>query len=321
MEDEAQEQEQKYTILYHGNCIDGWISAYLAYSALQAKGPVQLFAISPNQPRTWPTAQEMSGTHILMVDISVPEEYRKKWLAAGALAIMCIDHHASSTDHWSPSECPINVESCAAIQVHKFFFPTLAIPGWLVAVDRIDRWDNPTEEDRCMREVLSYIAHMPIKGSLKEAVELTQKFIMDMENPDAVLGYLTQGKQVLHQKDEQLKQLMFSRGRMVSITPEIAATWQLPANWIYLTIFVVDNTGITMDTTEAAHLFFSVQKGAPIFINYRKQTHPGKPFPQYIFSARSRDFDVTQGTILRGHPSSAGAAVIAKPGVCLPFVM
>jgi hypothetical protein len=321
MEVETVVAEQKYTILYHGNCIDGWVSAYLAYSTLYTKGPVQLFAISPNQPRTWPTGQEMSGTNILMVDISVPEEYRKKWLAAGALTIMCIDHHATSTEHWTPAECPIHVESCAAIQVHTFFFPDMPIPGWLAAVDRIDRWDNPTEEDRCMREVLSYIAHKPVSGALEEAIMLTQKFIMDMENPEAVAAYLAQGKEVLHQKDEHLKQLMFSRGRMVSITPEMATAWQLPANWAYLTIFVVDNTGITMDTTEAAHLFFSVQKGAPVFINYRKQTYPGKPFPQYTFSARSRDFDMTQGTILKGHPSAAGASIIAKSGVCLPFVL
>jgi hypothetical protein len=321
MEVETVVVEQKHSIVTHGNCPDGLLAAFIGHSALKGKGPVQIFAISPNQPRTWPTGQEMSGTHILMVDISVPEEYRKKWLAAGALSIMCIDHHASSMEHWSPSECPINVESCAALQVYKFFFPTLPIPGWLAAVDRIDRWDNPTEEDRCMREVLSYIAHKPVSGALEEAMMLTQKFIQDMENPEAVAAYLAQGKQVLHQKDEYLKQLMFSRGRMISITPELAKAWQLPANWVYLNIFVVDNTGISMDTTEAAHLFFSVQKDAPVFINYRKQSYPGKPFPQYTFSARSRDFNVTQGTILKGHPFSAGASIIAKPNVSLPFVL
>ena len=116
---DALTQEEKFTILYHGNCIDGWFSAYIAFTSLQARGAIQMFPISPNQVRTWPTKQEMSGTHIVMVDISVPKQYRELWLKAGAKSILCIDHHSSSIEHWDPKECPINVESCAALQTHN----------------------------------------------------------------------------------------------------------------------------------------------------------------------------------------------------------
>ena len=312
-------QEEKFTILYHGNCIDGWFSAYIAFTSLQTRGPVQMFPISPNQVRTWPSKQEMSGTHIVMVDISVPKQYRELWLKAGAKSILCIDHHSSSIEHWDPKECPINVESCAALQTHNYFYPGDAVPGWLFAIDRIDRWDNVTYEDRCFREMLSIIAHKPIRGNVEEAISLTVKFIHDMNDNQTIGTYLSQGKQILDQKDSTLTQLI-QRGQLILVNQEVLDAWKLPESWHHHIIFVLDNSNISMDTTEAAHLFFLMQPNASVFINYRKQHIQGKGYPQYIFSGRARGLDLTQGTIFKGHPAAAGAMIIAEPGVHIPFV-
>jgi hypothetical protein len=317
---ETVQTEQKFTILYHGNCIDGWFSAYIAWTAIRSFGPVQMFPISPNQVRTWPTKQEMAGTHILMLDISVPQKYRDMWLKAGAQSILCIDHHRSSIEHWPESECPINVESCAALQTHQYFYPQTPCPGWLHAIDRIDRWDNVSYDDRCLREILSIIAHKPVRGDTQEAMALSMKFIHDMNNDQSVGGYLTEGKQILDQKDSTLTQIIRG-GRLTIVNKEMITAWKLPESWHYLTIFILDNSNVSIDTTEAAHLLFLMQPGAAVFINYRKQQIAGKEYPQYIFSARSRGFDITDSTILKGHPSAAGAMVIAEPGATLPFVL
>jgi hypothetical protein len=312
-------EDEKFTILYHGNCIDGWFCAYIAYTSIQARGPVQMFPISPNQVRTWPSKQEMSGTHILMLDISVPKQYRDMWLNAGAKSILCIDHHSSSIEHWAPNECPINVESCAALQTHKYFYPDSPVPGWLYAIDRIDRWDNVTYEDRCFREMLSIIAHKPVRGDVAEAMSLTTRFINDMNDDQTIGTYLSQGKQILDQKDVTLTQII-QRGQLILVSQEVLDAWKLPESWHHHIIFILDNTNISIDTTEAAHLFFLMQPNATVFINYRKQHILGKNYPQYIFSGRSRGLDLTQGTIFKGHPAAAGAMIVAEPGVHLPFV-
>jgi hypothetical protein len=313
-------QDEKFSIIYHGNCIDGWFSAYIARTAIQERGPAQMFPISPNQVRTWPTKQELSDTHILLLDISVPKQYRTMWLKAGAKSILCIDHHSSSIEHWEANECPINVESCAALQTYQYFYPNMAVPAWLNAIDRIDRWDNVTYEDRCIREMLSIIAHKPVRGSLEEAIHLTQLFIYSMETNQHIENYLTQGKQILDQKDASLTQII-QRGQMVLVSQEVMDAWKLPESWHHHVIFILDNSNISIDTTEAAHLFFLMQPNATVFINYRKQHILGKDYPQYVFSARARGLDITQGTILKGHPAAAGAMVVAEPGVHLPFVM
>ena len=146
------------------------------------------------------------------------------------------------------------------------------------------------------------------------------KFIHDMNNDQSIGGYLTEGKQILDQKDSTLTQILRS-GRMTVVNTELIAAWKLPESWHYLTIFILDNSNVSIDTTEAAHLFFLMQPGAAVFINYRKQQIASKEHPQYTFSARSRGFDITDGTILKGHPSAAGAMVIAEPGATLPFVL
>ena len=316
--------EYKSTILFHGNCIDGFTSAFIANSALSTKGPVQMFPISPNQERTWPLGQRLRDTHVFMVDISVPQSYRDKWMKEGALSIVCIDHHASSVEHWPQGACPINTESCAALQTHAYFYPGVAPPGWLLAVDRIDRWtDDITDADRCIREILSIIAHKTDHEDVREAMTLMMKFAHDMNDAEAVQRYLVHGKQVLEQKDLQLLRLM-ERGTILTITAEIAVQWSLPETWVGRNVFIMDNTSITIDSTEAAYLMFKYSEKTDIFINYRKKAYHGKPFPQYIFSARARrsiGLDITQGTMLKGHPQSAGASVVQKPGMCIPFIM
>jgi hypothetical protein len=211
------------------------------------------------------------------------------------------------------------VENCAALQTYQYFYPDMPIPGWLNMIDRIDRWDNVTYEDRCFREMLSVIAHKPVRGNMEEAIHLAKLFIYNMENNMYVENYLTSGKQILDQKDAALTQLIH-RGQLILVSQDVLDAWKLPESWHYHIIFILDNSNVSMDTTEAAHLFFLMQPNATVFINYRKQHIIGKDYPQYIFSGRSRGLDITQGTIFKGHPAAAGAMIIAEPGVHLPFV-
>jgi hypothetical protein len=313
------------TILFHGNCIDGWFSTYIAYSVLKDKGTVNMFPISPSQTNTWPKSSEMKGTHILLLDVSVAESHRKEWMSAGALSINCIDHHASAIEHWPSNACPINTLSCAAIQTWQSFYPGVALPFWLHHIDRIDRWDNPTYEDRCVREVLNEIAHKPVQKKIPEAIALTELFLANMTTEYGIISVVNQGKQILDKKDAELLCIL-AKGSFHTFTQEYITGWNLPNTWLGANVFIIDNTNITLDTTEAAHLVFQHYPQVNIFINYRKKILYGRGADAvektiYMYSARSRGFNLTEGTVLKGHPTSAGASLIKGEVPILPFLL
>ena len=201
------------TILFHGNCIDGWFSAYFAYNALLQNGEIQLFPIAPSQPDTWPSAETMEGTDVWLLDVSVPEHVREEWYDAGARSVSCIDHHATSINQWPADSCPIHTECCAALQTHQHFYPDMEIPKWLHSIDRIDRWVDVTYEDRCLREFLYVIARKPVQRQMNEAFQYTDQFIYYMTNrPETYEWYLSEGKQILTEKDASLKKILKEKG-------------------------------------------------------------------------------------------------------------
>ena len=309
----------KYTVLFHGNCIDGWFSAYIANSSLKNTGVVTMYPISPSQTNTWPKVADMAGTHILLVDVSVIEEHRVAWLAGGVFSINCIDHHASAIEHWPTVDNPINTTMCAALQTWQRFYPGVEVPFWLHHIDRIDRWDNPSYEDRCIREVLNEIAHKPVQKKQAEAFTLTEIFLANMTTSLGVMSVLAQGKQILDKKDTTLIGIL-TKGTFHNLTQEYIAGWNLPDTWLGANVFIIDNTYNTLDTTEAAHIIFEWCPHVNVFINYRKKILHGEK-TMYIYSARSRGFNLTNGTILKGHPTAAGATLIKGEAPLLPFLL
>lgn len=314
------------TILFHGNCIDGWFAAYFAFCKLQDDGEVQMFPIAPSQPNTWPTAETMEGTHVWLLDVSVPEFAREEWEQAGALSIQCIDHHATAITQWP--EGTIHTDCCAALQTWRFFYPELAEPEWLHSIDRVDRWVDVTYEDRCLREFLHDIARLPVQKRIHDALVQTDAFVHHMEDhPEDITTYQENGKKSLLQKDEYLTKLLETKGHVVVIEDSHLALWALPSTWRGLHLFLMDTTDIILDTTEASYLAFSHHPHIHVFINYRQKTFYEKRGKtklmksMTVYSARSRELDLTVGTVLRGHPTSAGASLVSGETEMFPFLI
>lgn len=313
------------TILFHGNCIDGWFSAYFAYCALQTNGSIQMFPISPSQSNTWPHSEEMEGTMIWLLDVSVPKDIRDNWMKSGAAGIRCIDHHASAKAHW---ECcdhnPINTESCAALQTFRHFFPGQVEPAWLHSIDRVDRWVNVTHEDRCLREYLHGIAKLPVQKKFQQAMEMTNSFVYYMTNhPETITMYQQNGQEALNEKDAKLKALMEQHGHVITIDSSHVQEWQLPITWLNKKMFLMNTTDISLDTTEASHLIFLHNPTIDIFINYRKNAFFTKLqwTSRIVYHARSRSLDLTEGTIFQGHPTAAGASLTHGEVTHFPFML
>jgi hypothetical protein len=317
------------TILFHGNCIDGWFSAYFAHQALTEKGAtIQLFPIAPSQSNTWPHASVMENTDIWLLDVSVAEEFRDDWLREGALSVHCIDHHATACDHWSNA---IDTTACAAVQTYRFFYPDREIPAWLSSVDRVDRWVDVTYEDRCLREFFGEISSLPVERHMNDAFRKTDQFIADYQlDPAATLDTShRKGAIRLDKKDTALIRLMAERGKLVTVTEDVMGAWRLPTAWEGKTVLLMDTTSVLLDTTEAAHLAFIDDPTIDVFINYRKKVYydvpkgarPDQRHEMIVYSARSRALDLTTGTIFQGHLMAAGASLVIGRAPHFPFLL
>jgi hypothetical protein len=325
------------TILFHGNCIDGFTSAFLAHMALTAQGvaDIKMYPVAPTGAGL-PHPKEMAGRHVLMVDVSFDQVKRASWTKAGALSIQCIDHHATSCSHWSAEANPIHTESCAALQVFRHFFPQQEVPFWLEVIDRIDRWDNPSDADRCVRELLNIIAHKPVqnKGAIDDALLEMRQWIELINTPEGQVQQLTIGKALLDKKEAELCQIL-EKGTYITIDFEHQQAWQLPASWLGTNVYLIDNTDVLIDTTEASHIVFVNRPGVDVFINYRRKSfvkHSGfkKGYNamddsdqknSITYYARSRNFNLTEGTIFRGHPTAAGATLNQGEAPHFPFLL
>ena len=97
-----QSQHLASTFLFHGNCIDGFTSAFLAHMALTNQGvkDIKMYPVAPTGAGL-PHPKEMAGRNILMVEVSFDQVKRASWMKVGALSIQCIYHHATSCSHWS----------------------------------------------------------------------------------------------------------------------------------------------------------------------------------------------------------------------------
>jgi len=322
----AYKRGERWVIVFHGNCIDGWMATFIAHTILVQRGTVRQYPVAPGQPGTWVVAEQvMRNAHVLLLDVSVPQETRDKWLANGALSVNCIDHHESAIEHWPADTCPIHVESCAALQTWHHFYPDMEVPAWLHNIDRVDRWDNPTDEDRSIREVLNVIAHKPVQRKFDEAFEMTRKFIETMSTPEGVAAIIAEGREILRKKDQSLFPVL-GKGKVIKITPELQAQWNLPASWANVITYVIDNTDMSFDSTEAAHQTFTYFPEVNVFINYRRKTFLEKgdmtvEKTVYTYSARSRSFVLNEdGCVFKGHPTAAGASLILGEVAVLPFI-
>jgi hypothetical protein len=306
-----------YSILFHGNCIDGWFSAYIAHARLRESHTIEMYPIATGQPETFPPIEKIVNTHVLLLDVSVEQAIRDSWEDQGVLSINCIDHHHSSISHWNSAQCPIDISCCTAIQVHRFFFPFEEVPAWLYAIDRIDRWVNVTYEDRCIREILNIIAHKPVQRKMEEAFTMTGQFL---SQPD-LSNVISNGKEILDKKDAILMNVLGS-GIMCKCSHVNMVVWNLPASWVDMNIFIIDTTRTVIDSSEAAHLVFTNHPYIQIFVNYRVKKYTdatGKKKTVYIYSLRSTGFNLIAGGLFKGQPTAAGLTLENTGANTVPF--
>jgi oligoribonuclease NrnB/cAMP/cGMP phosphodiesterase (DHH superfamily) len=308
-------------IIYHGNCIDGWFSAYVIYDALKDKyEDVQFIAISPNQQRTWPSMEIVLNTDVILTDVSVNAETLSDWESV-AKSVFCIDHHETTKTTLGelPKEKAIHdMDACATLIAWRHYHPEEPVPEWIMQINRIDMWQDITDDDRAIREILNPIAH-----ECENHFQKTEQFIANFDNPDYHRTILREGHEELARKDEGL-QILLKKGRIITIHESDCERWGLPSDsWEGKRGFIMDTTGIVLDSTEAGYLALRDHPEADFFCNFRTKNFLSKGRKQetaYVYSARARPgIDLTAGGVFAGHKTSAGANRV-KGQATVPFV-
>lgn len=306
-------QNAPYSLLYRGNSINAWLSAFLSSVALQQQGKtdIRFVPLCGHRIITSSEATQWTGTHVLLLDMD--EQHPAVFMDAGAYSVESISSLSSQ-----------DTETSTVVNVWRRWYGEADAPFWLLSADRITRWVAPSWEDRCLREVLMPVAHMPPPDALRA----TQALMTWMMNPAGVefQSLMTQGQAKLMEKDLALGALLKAKGVVHDIQSSDAEAWGLTAEWVGLKAFLVENHDFILDTNEAAHLVFMNYPDVALFVNYRKKVRRSEEDGRklglvYVYSARSKAFDLTTGGFFHGRAGSAGAQVPLRPSEQdMPFV-
>jgi len=292
-------------IIFRGNDIDGWMSAYLL-AKMCPDFSIKFFPACPQKPAEWPTREELGDNITYVLAMRAAPDYDRTPVFM---------------------EIP-NTTFSATYQVYYMFFPHFSPPEWVSLVNRITNWSKPTIEDKALREVLHPIACMPLNNSVSEAISRTDRFISNSFLPEKRQELIGKGKDILAMKDEMLGNV-FTRGRILTLDDSQVRAWNLPESWLGRTVFLLNNTGIVIDSSLASSKVFSENPGVDIFINYRafETVNPqsGNISVEYVFNARARNtadtgINLTENGIFTGHPCSAGARYKSSLECVVPFI-
>lgn len=317
-------------IIFHGNDIDGWMAAYIISVV---KGPtatsINFFPVSPTKQTSWPSPYLIQNSITYIVStvptLELLTEYDK-----ATHTLFVIDHHASSKEtlHNFNSHAKVHKTSqCSTELVYKLFFPSLPVPEWISLVDRLARWQTPSLEDKALREILHPIACMVLNNSIETVLEKTHKFLGNFANILEKNELVRYGLSILSIKDETLANIL-KKGQVFEITNMNVSTWNLPTHWTGKNVFVLNNTGIVIDSTLASSKIFDENTDVDIFLNYRTRevVHPrtGLPVTEYSYSVRARntsDINLIENGVFAGHACAAGAKYYSGQGRELPFIV
>ena len=314
------------SIIFRGNDIDGWMAAYLITHMQTPSTPIKYYPVNPTKNESWPSPSVIQNT-ILYILSSTPQDAT---ILDGynPIALFHFDHHATARDilHGRPGTF-FNESLCSTGQIFCYFYPNFPIPNWIGLVDRLARWQAPTLEDKALREILHPIACLAVRNRIDLAREHTRDFLVRYNDSENYPILVRQGMGLLAMKDGTLTAIL-RRGEIFTLTSDEIDSWNLPGSWEGRQVFLLNNTGIAIDSTLASSNVFDENPTVDIFVNYRvfETANPltGLPGMEYVFNARARNgagIDLTERGVFAGHSCSAGGHYFSGQERQVPFVV
>ena len=128
-------------VLYHANCIDGIVSAWVAWKKFGTTA--KYFPVHYGTP----PPDECVGAHeVYLIDFCYPPKVLEQ-MALGAEQVVVLDHHAIAHEASTKLNSTIpgleiiySEDRCGALLAWDYFFPESEYPYFLLLVDDYDRW-------------------------------------------------------------------------------------------------------------------------------------------------------------------------------------
>jgi len=121
-------------ILYHGDCPDGFGSAFVAWKYLKDTAQYRACKHRDEPP-------DCTGLHVAVFDFSWSLDKVRR-IKAQASSFVLLDHHASALKELGSEEgCYFDMKSSGAALAWKFFFPDTEPPRLIQFVEDQDLWN------------------------------------------------------------------------------------------------------------------------------------------------------------------------------------
>lgn len=297
----------KHLILFRGNTIDGWLSAYSCYVLNSTfKGQTELIPVNPKDEKSWPTEEQLSGNWISCQAVTPPQTIIHLFTKSDMVYI---------NDPLHSQQLNNNINSKNMIYIGQGPIALSYYKGQMYSVDfismilRIEFWNSPSREDLAVREILHDIACLPQKynatfAAIKQTEEFLENYYSSLESRHSIIEI---GLEKLSQKEKIIENIM-SKGYIYTLDKTNIKTWNLPESWLGYNVFILNNTAYTIDTSATANHVFNTNQNISIFINY-KTSQDVMGLTMYQFYARSRNnsnIDLTSNNLFKGLPNAAG---------------
>ena len=179
--------------IYHGNCADGFASAWVVRKAIGEKN-VRFHAGTYQDP-----PPDVTGKRVLLVDFSYKRPVVEQMLQV-AVDITILDHHKTAIDDLAglPLHGKMNVDHSGAMLTWEWFFPETEPPPLLLHIEDRDLWRFELAQTREIQaNVFSYPYDFQVWDELmaanvsdlaREGEAIERKHFKDI---DELLGVVT----------------------------------------------------------------------------------------------------------------------------------
>lgn len=302
-------EDKPMIIMYRGNTIDGWLSAYMFFSKYSNNRIVKLWAFDPYNPTTYPSTSYIANYDLYFVNGCIQCERLEKWVNEGNIRICkYFDNHSDALDkvrlinrsngvmdefvieknengttctsYWD-KYISYNINSSTLKLVHNYLYNNDAGYSWVTTMDKIIMWKHLTHEEKAIHELFHSVAVEYNKQNVGKGLKYTRDILKTLfekksANNDIILE---KHKQNITNKENSIKEILENVDEsktIITLTKEHVDKWQLPIQWIGVNIFVLDTTNVSIDSTLASDIVFNKYNtkdngcDIDIFINYRK---------------------------------------------------
>ena len=184
---------KKITILFHGECWDGFGGGYAAWKKFG--DTAEYFGLKHG----FALPDGLDGKEVYIVDFSFKEDAMAD-IIKRAKKVVALDHHVSAEKSTKMArEYVYALDHSGAVIAWKYFHPDAPVPLLLQYVEDVDIWKWKLPKTA---ELMAYM------GVVEFDFETWDKIAKDWDDPEKIKSYVEKGEYLLKYEDAMTKRLI-----------------------------------------------------------------------------------------------------------------